>query len=80
MAAPAMPIMATENQVPSWKPNKSAAKIATTARMPTHRKMAPRKEKSFRVQNTIAVSAAEPIKVTTAALSITPPPAYDCAI
>ncbi len=73
MALPASPTMAIENQVPNSMPNRTAATIATSARIPTHRSMAPRNEKSFRVQKATAVSPPNPRRVTVAALSMTPP-------
>ena len=71
-AIPANPIMATENQVPIWKPKIIEEKIPTSARMPPQTRTPRRNEKSLRVIIAVATRPTVPSNVTPAALSITP--------
>ncbi len=56
---------------PSWKWNTMATKMNPIAAKPPNTRIVRRKEKSFRVMNTAAVSPAKRARVVTAADGIT---------
>jgi hypothetical protein len=64
--------MATENHMPSWNLNSTAATIVTSAIQPTQRSTPPRKVKSSLSVNAMAVRPPKPSSVITAALWIAP--------
>ena len=64
--------IATENHVPRFAPNRSAATISTTAPMTPHMIIGLRKDKSLRVVQATSERPAKPIAVITAAPHTSP--------
>ncbi len=71
-AAPANPIIATENQVPSSNPNIKLPTIPAIARKKPQTSKPRRNVKSLPVTMTVAIRPTQPRIVTPAALSMMP--------